>query len=103
MRIKELRNFEKKSSEDIANLLGITVQAYYKYENGKAEPSIDNLIKLANYYNVSIDYLVGRDFNNEFGYMSEEEQGLVREFRKLNKLNKVRIISQLAGLLLGQE
>lgn len=103
MRIKELRNFEKKSSEDIANLLGITVQAYYKYENGKAEPSIDNLIKLANYYNVSIDYLVGRDFNNEFGYMSEEEQGLVREFRKLNKLNKVRIIAQLAGLLLGQE
>lgn len=103
MRLKELRVSENKTQKDVANFLHMTQAGYQNYESGETEPNIDNLIKLADYFNVSLDYLVGRDFKNEFGYMSEEEQGLVREFRKLNKLNKVRIIAQLAGLLLGQE
>ena len=103
MRIRELRKSEQKTQEEIAKMLNIATSTYGSYELGANEPNIETLIKLANYYGVSLDYLVGRDFNNEFGYMSEEEQGLVREFRKLNKLNRVRIIAQLAGLLLGQE
>lgn len=103
MRLKELRISENKTQSEIAKEINITQFTYSNYENGKTEPTVEILCQLANYYGVSLDYLVGRDFNNEFGYMSEEEQGLVREFRKLNKLNKVRIISQLAGLLLGQE
>lgn len=103
MRLKELRISENKTQSEIAKEINITQFTYSNYENGKTEPTVEILCQLANYYGVSLDYLVGRDFNNEFGYMSEEEQGLVREFRKLNKLNKVRIIAQLAGLLLGQE
>lgn len=102
MKLKELRNSEQKSSEELAKLLDISIQAYYKYENGKAEPNIQNLIKLADFYNVTLDYLVGRPFNNEFGYMSSEEKMLVNKFRQLNTYNQAKIIGEVSGMLIAQ-
>ncbi len=45
----------------VANHLGIAQPSYSRYENGSAEPSIDTPIKLANLFDVSIDYLTGRE------------------------------------------
>ena len=58
-RIKDLREDNDKLQKDIANLLGISQQYYSEYENGKRTIPIQHLIKLANYYNTSIDYIVG--------------------------------------------
>ena len=58
-RIKDLREDHDKYQKDIANLLGISQQYYSEYENGKRTIPIQHLITLANYYNTSIDYLVG--------------------------------------------
>ncbi len=44
----------------MAEHLGITTRAYQMYENGTNGPGVDNLIKLADYFDVSLDYLVGR-------------------------------------------
>ena len=49
--------------KDIAKFLDITVRQYQRYESGQQEPNIDSLIKLADYFNVSLDYLVGRSDN----------------------------------------
>ena len=49
--------------KDIAKFLDITVRQYQRYESGQQEPHIDSLIKLADYFNVSLDYLVGRSDN----------------------------------------
>lgn len=59
--MKDLRTkFGKKQSE-IADLLGITRAAYTNIENGRRKLDHDSLIKLADYYGVTIDYLLGRD------------------------------------------
>lgn len=43
----------------IADILGISQQAYLKYEHGDADPTIDALLKLSDFYHVSIDFLLG--------------------------------------------
>jgi transcriptional regulator with XRE-family HTH domain len=58
-RLKDLREDAEKTQSDIANLLSTTQQQYYKYENGLRELPMHHFITLANYYNVSLDYLAG--------------------------------------------
>lgn len=103
MKIKELRKDNKISSEEIAKYLGISVQAYYRYENETNEPSVENLIKLANRYNVSIDYLVGRQWLDDVGYLSPEQKNAVKILKQLDEMNLMKGTSYLAGLLAGQE
>lgn len=67
-RIKDLREDHDKYQKDIANLLGISQQYYSEYENGKRTIPIQHLITLANYYNTSIDYLVGLTDEKKFKY-----------------------------------
>lgn len=62
-RLKNLRKTRMIPQKDIAEYLGISVSAYQYYEAGKNEPSIARLIMLADLFNVSIDYLVGRAEN----------------------------------------
>ena len=59
-RIKSLRIYRSIKQSDIADALGVTFQTISNYESGKREPRIPDLIKIADYFNVSIDYLVGR-------------------------------------------
>lgn len=59
-RIKDMREDNDLTQQDIANILGIKYQQYQRYENGQYEIPVHQLIKLATYYNVSIDYLVSK-------------------------------------------
>lgn len=58
-RLKELRKEKRLSQEDMANLLGISRQAYGHYELNLRQISLDALTFLAGYFNVSSDYLLG--------------------------------------------
>lgn len=58
--LRDLRNQQNISQQALANILGISQQAINKYENHSIEPDISTLIAMANYFGVSIDYLVGR-------------------------------------------
>ena len=58
-RIKDLREDNDKLQKDIAQLLGISQQYYSEYESGKRTIPISHLITLAQYYQTSIDYIVG--------------------------------------------
>ena len=57
-RIRDLREDNDLTQNQIATLLNISQSTYSRYENGELEIPIQTLIKLANYYNTSIDYLV---------------------------------------------
>ena len=59
-RLKSLRLSNNLTQLDIANYLKINDRSYQNLEYGKSKPKYDTLIKLADYYNISIDYLVGR-------------------------------------------
>ena len=58
-RLKDIREDRDLKQEEIAKLLNISQQYYSRYELGKVELPIRHYIKLARFYNVSIDYLVG--------------------------------------------
>lgn len=60
MRLRDLREDNDITQNQIASILNVKQNTYSQYENGKREVPIDVLWKLADYYNVSIDYLVGR-------------------------------------------
>lgn len=58
--LKELRKERGMTQKEVAQKLNITDRTYGHYETGRREPSIDILIEIAEYYNISIDLLVGR-------------------------------------------
>lgn len=59
-RLLELRNQYNLTQQQMAEKLGITQPAYIRYENGTAEPKQAVLIKIADIFDVTIDYLIGR-------------------------------------------
>ena len=59
-KLKELRQENKVSQKELSEILGVTTRAYRFYESGDREPNIVGLIALADYFDVSLDYLVGR-------------------------------------------
>lgn len=59
-RIKDLREDMDLRQVDVANATGIDQKTLSNYETGKTNPDSYALTKLANFFNVSIDYLVGR-------------------------------------------
>lgn len=107
--LKELRKERKLNQGDIADMLGITTQAYQKYEYATAELTHDNLVKLADFYNVSTDYLLGRtEIKAMAGGSPEEqldvtaaEQEIIRrytEFPENVRLLLLKTIRKLVGL-----
>jgi len=59
-RFKELRNEYSLTQVDVAEILDSKVRVIAYYEKGERTPPLDKLVVLADYFNVSIDYLVGR-------------------------------------------
>lgn len=59
--IRNLREDKDKTQVELAKYLNITQTTYSKYELGRISIPIDAVIKLADYYDVTLDYLVGRD------------------------------------------
>ena len=59
-RLKQLRKERKVTQVQLSTAIGITDRACQKHEAGENEPSMSALIAIADYFDVSIDYLVGR-------------------------------------------
>ncbi len=59
-RIIQLKNERKLLQKDIASSVGLSLRAYQYYEKGQKEPTLSVLLRLADYFDVSLDYLVGR-------------------------------------------
>jgi transcriptional regulator with XRE-family HTH domain len=59
-KLKELRTERGKIQREIAEYLGIDRTTYGKYETGASEPDFETTLKIAEYFDVSVDYLLGR-------------------------------------------
>lgn len=64
-RIRDLREDRDLKQKDLAAYLAIDQSTYSDYENGRINVPIEQLIKIADYYNVSLDYITGRTDNTE--------------------------------------
>lgn len=58
--LTEQRKLNKMTQRQVAEYLGISQPSYIRYENGSAQPTLENLVKLADLFDVSVDYLLGR-------------------------------------------
>ena len=63
-RLRDLREDRDMTQAQVASLLGIDQRVYSNYETGKREIPLRHLIVLADYYHVTVDYLLGRDTKN---------------------------------------
>ena len=72
-RLKELREERRIYQRELAEILGMSFRGYQNYETGQSEPKLATLIVLADYYQVSIDYLVGRTDAPDFQPVQIEE------------------------------
>lgn len=66
LRLKELRKANNLTLEQLGKNIGSTKATMSNLETGQKKPSLDMVIKLADYFQVSIDYLVGRTDNPTF-------------------------------------
>ena len=98
----KLREESKKTQREIATNLKLNFTTYNNYETNKAEPKLDTLIKIADYYKVSLDYLVGRDFGTGLGFLSEEQITFIKTFLLLNSANQTNAVIYVANLLANQ-
>lgn len=61
LRIKEIRKSKKITAKELADYVKVAESTMSLYENGKREPDFETLLKIANYLDVSVDYLLGND------------------------------------------
>ena len=62
-RLNSLQKERGVDKKEVFNAVGLSRSAYYTYETGEREPSLSTLTAIANFFNVSLDYLVGRSNN----------------------------------------
>ena len=62
-KLKQLRKDNNVRPEDLAKLLSISLQAYYKYESNINEPNNENLLKMAQFFHITTDELLGNETN----------------------------------------
>jgi len=87
--LKKLRMEKKVSQSKLAEIIGTSQQSINKYENHKVEPDINTLIALADYFQTSVDYLIGHTEERHMiepvsAYdLNQEESNLIDKYRKL--------------------
>lgn len=101
-KLKELRESKHLSQQRLAIDLNVSQATVSKYELGQAEPDIPTIIKLAGYFHVSADYLLGisDDKQNIAGNrLSDAERQLIFDFKRLDKTQKAKLLAYMQGLL----
>ena len=96
MRLKELREAKGLNMKETARLLSIPYTTYVNYEKGQREPTSEVLIMLADFFDTSVDYIVGRtisqvrtssSLNEVFPppfAMEPDEIDIIKKYRRLD-------------------
>lgn len=92
--LKVLRTQHSLSQQKLADILHISQQSVYKYENGITTPDVETLARMADYFNTSIDYLV--DYTDiphkiepvQANMLNAEEYELIEKYRRLSSRQK---------------
>jgi len=95
LRLRELRDKHKLTQQEIASRLQLSSDAYSLYELGKRQMNYETLCLLADMYDISIDYLLGRcDFNAVA--LEDEEHEIIKQYRALDQRGQETIKANLA-------
>ena len=84
-RIKGLRIEKKMTQQELGNIVGLTSTGISYWETGKAVPNLETLVKLSNFFGISVDYLTGKnDIDNK-------EMILFRKAERVNDKDKEKL------------
>ena len=105
--LRLLRDERNLTQADIANTLEIDRTTYTKYESGKSKPDSDMLQKIATYFNVSTDYLLGRTdernpANTSNNDWPPEAKVLFRDVKKLTP-EQLELITKLVKEFIDED
>lgn len=97
IRLYELRSEKGLSQRKIAERFNISQSTYNNWENSKTQPSISQLLSLAEFFGVSVDYLLGNcdDFGNityKDSFIKNNEVELINTYRKLSQAAQQNIL-----------
>lgn len=101
--LRLLREEASVSQKYLAEAIGVSQQSINKYENHNIEPDIETLIRIANFFETSVDYLVGhttvrRKIEKVTAYeLNEEERRIIERFRKLSPKQRGCIAAVMEG------
>ena len=95
--LPELRKNKKIKQKELASLLGFSTNLVCEWEKGRSNPNIETLIKLADIFNCTVDYLIGRENENgaiivDSENFTQEELQLIENFRAMDKTQKNAIL-----------
>ena len=99
LRLKQLREERNITQQELADQLSCSQQSINNYENHGTQPDIDMLCRMADFFNTSVDYLIGntnvRDPYSlaKFEYNSEKETALINSFRNLPEKVKEQFLA----------
>lgn len=104
MRLKELRIEKGVLQKDIAAEINVTTAMMGDWERQRTEPNITALCKLADYFQCTVDYLIGREADTGIielkGYqLQEHEKTLLDFWKKLTEDNQIRALGYMTKLL----
>lgn len=103
MRIKELRENKNESQTELGKKLGLTKGQMLRLENENSHnKTITTLIKLADYFDVSLDFLLNRTWCNQIGYIPEDKKELVKEIIELETNDVKEVQAFINGLKAGK-
>ena len=97
--VRSLRKKKGISQAALAAAIGVSQQSINKYENHNIEPDISALVKMANYFNTTIDYIVGqtsiplRLSDTEPFHISPEEIDMINMHRHLSNCRKQAVLA----------
>ena len=97
IKLKELRRAYNKTLKDVAMEFETSPQVISRYELGQAEPDFNTLIKLADYFNVSVDYLLGRP-ESPTEPIDADLRHLTDTWHALSDIAKLRLLAYADGL-----
>lgn len=96
-RLIALRKEYHLTQENLANKLNINLSTYKAYETERIIPKLELLKQLADFYEVSLDYLCCRQYNNQIGYIPDDKKNLVKEILDLSESEAKEIYQYIKG------
>ena len=104
LKLKELREQEKLTQQEVADIFKTPRQNYARWELNKNQPNIDMLIKIADFYKVTLDYICNHKAINsiDIGYLTDMQKQTILALKQLNESNLAEVYGYINGLLLNQ-
>ena len=103
-RLKELRKENRLTTTELGKAVGVANQTITNYERGYRNPDPEMLIKFADFFGVTVDYLLGRENKNlierpPYEITDKQTLDIVKLCKAMNEIQKAQVFGYIVGLL----